>query len=276
MTLGELLDAAMALLRRRAVPLLLAAAVLAIVEQLVLAPLRAMAFLTPPYYGPAEEHVGTWWAVVAAGFGFETAIVTLLGSLAAAAAVPSLLGRDVRDRELWRRVRPVATVPLAVVLGFLGAVGAFLGFVPWLVVFGLFGLTAPALVIDRAGFPIGRSAALAVRAGMRGFWILLAAYLTWFAVRFALGAGWTQLAAFVTGSEPARAWWLGPLAWGLANTVAYAALACVSAVLLIDIRVRTEGLDIAISRTRSRGGDDAAPLRRPAAKGPGEPMEHAR
>ena len=96
---------------------------------------------------------------------------------------------------------------------------------------------------------------------MRGFWILLAAYLIWFAMRFALGAGWTQLAALVTGAEPEPApGGSAPLSWGLANTVAYAALACVSAVLLLEVRVRTEGLDIAISRTRSRGGDDAAPL----------------
>jgi hypothetical protein len=147
-----------------------------------------------------------------------------------------------------------------VTIGLAGAVGAFFGLVPWMLVFGLFGLTAPALVIDRAGNPLGRSAGLSVRSGLRGFWILQVAYLTWFAVRFALGAGWTQLASLVTGAEPARVWWLGPLAWGLANTVAYAALACVGAVLLLDIRVRTEGLDIAISRIRSRGGHAAAAL----------------
>jgi len=260
MTLGELLDAAMALLRRRAVILLVASAVLAAAEQLALAPLRAAAFAGPPYYGPAEDHLRAWWVLVATGFGTETAIVTLLGSLASAAAVPALLGRDVPDRQLWRRVRPVGTILFSVLLGLLGAAGAFLGFVPWLIVFGLFGLTAPALHIDRAAVPIGRSAVLAVRSGFRGFWILLTAYLTWFAVRFALGAGWTGLASFVTGAEPQRVWWLGPLAWGLANTVAYAALACVSAVLLLDIRVRTEALDIAIRRTRSRGGDEAAAL----------------
>ena len=260
MTLGEVLDAAMVLLRRRARLLLLASAALASAEQLLLAPLRGLAHLSPPFYGPAEEHIGRWWMVVAAGFGFETAIVTLLGALAGAAAGPALLGRQVRDRELWRRSRPVAAFLLAAMLGILGAVGAFFGLVPWLVIWGLSGLTAPALVIDRAANPLGRSAGLAVRAGMRGFWILLAAFLTWFTVRFALGAGWTGLAAFVTGAEPGRQWWLGPLAWGLANTVAYAALACVSAVLLLDVRVRTEGLDIAISRTRSLGGDDAAPL----------------
>jgi hypothetical protein len=260
MTLGELLDAAMALLRRRALPLLCAAAVLAVLEQLALAPLRRIAFLSPPFYGPAEDHVTAWWTVTSLGFGSEILIITLLGAYAAAAARPALLGRDVRHRDLWRQTRPFPTLAAAIVLGAFGALGALAGFVPWLLILGFFGLSAPALVIDRSGFALGRSAALAVRSGMRGAWILIVAYVTWFAVRFALGAGWTELASLVTGAEPEFAWWLAPASWALADTFAYAALACLSAVLLLDIRVRTEGLDIAISRTRALGGDDAAPL----------------
>jgi hypothetical protein len=260
MTLGELLDAATVLLRRRALPLLGASALLALAEQLVLAPLRAAAYLSPPYYGPAEGHFAAWWTVVALGFGLEILSITLLGALAGAAAGPALLGRAVRHRDLWRRTRPVATVVTAVTLGAIGAVAAFLGLVPWIIVFGLFAMSAPALVIDRSRHPLGRSAGLAVRAGLRGFWIVTTAYVTWFAVRFALGAGWTELASFVTGADPQYAGWLAPAGWALADTVAYAALACLGAVLLLDVRVRTEGLDIAISRARSRGGDDAAPL----------------
>jgi hypothetical protein len=198
--------------------------------------------------------------VTALGFGSEILIITLLGALAAAAAGPALLGRSVRDRELWRRTRPAATIATAITLGALGALGALFGFVPWLMVLGFFGMSAAALVIDRTGNALGRSAGLAARSGMRGFWILIVAYLTWFAIRFALGAGWTGLASLVTGADPKVAWWLAPISWALADTVAYASLACVGAALLLDVRVRTEGLDIAINRTRSQGGDDAAPL----------------
>lgn len=260
MTLGELLDAATALLRRRALPLFAASATLAAGEQLVLAPLRAAAYLSPPYYGPAEQHVGAWWTVTAIGFGTETAAITLLGALAAAAAGPALLGLSVRDRHLWRRVRPVATGLAAVLLGAAAAVGAFLGLLPWLLVFGFCAMTAPALVIDRARNPVGRSTVLAARSGLRGFWIVLVAYLTWFAVRFALGAGWSALTGMVAGSAPSYQSWLAPVSWGLANTIAYPALACVTAVLLLDVRVRTEGLDISISHARSRGADGARAL----------------
>nr|BFE75634.1 hypothetical protein GCM10020092_089350 [Actinoplanes digitatis] len=51
MTLGEALDAAISLLRARAVPLLAAAAVLALLEQVLIVSLRTAAFATPPYYG---------------------------------------------------------------------------------------------------------------------------------------------------------------------------------------------------------------------------------
>src|SRR5918997_1617161 len=130
MTLGELLDAAMALLRRRALP-----------KQRPPAPRGRPASLPPPYYGPAEEHVTAWWTVVSIGLGLELLIVTLLGAPAGAAAGPALLGRAVPHRQLWRRTRPVATVAAAVTLGAIGAVGAFLGFVPWIIAFGLFGMT---------------------------------------------------------------------------------------------------------------------------------------
>jgi hypothetical protein len=262
MTLGELLDSAMSLVRQRALLLLSAAAVLAVAEQLVLAPLREAAGLSAPYFWPSGS-VGVWWALIALGFAMEATIITLLGGLAAAAAVPALLGRQVRDRALWRAGRPPSTVAAAVLFGGACGVAAFMGFLPLIFVYGLFGLAAPALVIDRAGNPfsaLARSARLASRSGLRACWIRLVAYLTWFAIRFALGAGWIALLLTFSGTNPQWLYWATPIAWALANTVAYASLACVDAMLLVEARIRSEGLDIAISRARSRGEDEAAAL----------------
>jgi hypothetical protein len=259
MTLGELLDAAMTLLRARALPLLLTAGVLAALEQALLVPLRRAAAASPPLYGPARHNFGAWWTLVAAGFAAEGFIICVLGALAAVAAGAALIGRPLRHRELWTRVRPVTTLLAAVVLGVACGAAAFAGFVAWIFVYGLFGLVGAVLVTDRTGF-FGRSARLAVRGGMRGGWTRLAAYLTWFAVRVVLGAGWAAVLALVTGGRPDWLAWLAPAAWAAANTVAYAALGCVDAVLLLETRIRTEGLDIAISRARSRGEDEAAAL----------------
>ncbi|GGQ79388.1 hypothetical protein [Couchioplanes azureus] len=259
MTLGELLDAAMTLLRARALPLLLTAGVLAALEQALLMPLRHAAFAGPPLYGPARDSLGSWWVLVAAGFAAEGFIICVLGSLAAAAAGPALIGRPVRHRELWGRTRPVPTLLAALALGVACGAAAFAGFLGWILVYGLFGLVSAVLVIDRAG-SFGRSARLAARGGMRGMWTRLAAYLTWLAVRVVLGAGWVAVFAAVTGDQPGWLVWITPVAWGAANAVAYAALGCVDAVLLLETRIRTEGLDIAVARIRGRGEDPAAAL----------------
>jgi len=263
MTLGELLDAAMALLRSRALPLLVAGVLLGLLEQALLVPLRAAALVTPPYYGPARGHFGQWWSITSVGFASEIVILTLLGALAAAAAGPALLGRAVRHRQLWARTRPLSTVVVALFLGAVGLAGAVAGLVPWLLIYGLFSLAPAVLVIDRSGNPFGalwRSAQLTVRGGLRGFWTLICAYLTWFVIRFALGSGWVWVLTRLSGGEPAWLSWLTPAAWALANAVAYSALACVAAVLLLETRIRTEGLDIAIGRARGRGEDDSAAL----------------
>jgi hypothetical protein len=263
LTLGEVLDAAVSLLRARALPLLGTALVLTVLEQAMLAPLRGAAFATAPYYGPARGHFGAWWRLVAAGFAVETAVLVLLGALAAAAAGPALLGRTVRHRELWRRTRPVSSGIAAVLVGILCGAGFGLGMLPGLLCYGLSGLTAATLVIDRVGNPftaLRRSARLVGRGGLRGLWTLLIAYLVWFAVRLALGSGWAALLSLLTGGGLGLLDWLTPAAWALANAVAYAALACVAAVLLLDTRIRSEGLDISIARARARGEDDAAVL----------------
>ena len=132
-----------------------------------------------------------------------------------------------------------------------------------MILYGLFSLTSAVLVIDRSGNPFGalwRSARLTARGGLRGFWTLICAYLTWFVIRFALGSGWVWILTRLSGGEPAWLTWLTPAAWALANAVAYSALGCVAAVLLVETRIRTEGLDIAIGRARSRGEDPAATL----------------
>jgi hypothetical protein len=260
MTLGEVLDAAVTLLRARAVPLLALAGVLAAVEQVVLAPLRESVGASAPWFGPAQGQFGAWWVVFSAGFGFEAFIICVVGALAAAAAGPALLGRQVATRELWRRMRPLSTLAAAVVLGAVCAVAAFCGLVPWVFAAGLLGLVSGVIVIDRAGPNFVRAVRLAGRDQLRGLWTRMIAYGLWAAVRLVLGAGWVTALDAVTGSRPDWVPWLAPVAWWFADTIAYAALGCVDAVLLLETRIRTEGLDIAIGRARSRGEDEAGAL----------------
>jgi hypothetical protein len=266
MTAGEVLDAAVALLRRHAAPLLTLSLALAVVEQLLLSRLRTFAQISPSlYYWRINSEDIDWVPAVAAGLAGEAFIIAILGAYAGAAAGPALLGHRVRDRDLLRRTRPLAALLIALVLATLTFGAAVAGFLGVIFVYGLAGMSTVVLTVDRTANPftaVGRAVGRATRSGMRGVLLRLLGYLVWLAIRLALGSGWIIAAGTIT-SVAGWAWWLDwavPIAWAIANAVAYAALACLDAVLLLEIRVRTEGLDIAVNRARSLGTDPAAAL----------------
>lgn len=254
MTFGELLDTALALLRHRALPLFALAVPLAVVEQVLLYRLGADESLRTPLVLTVDAS----WQLAAVSVGTEAFIITMLGGYAAAAAVPALLGGPARHRELWRRSRPVATLVAALLTGLAASAGLALCFVPFLGVLLLCGLVAPALVIDRVSGPFhafARSVRLSARSGMRVGRCRLIGYLVWSAIRGGVGALWTA-APLGLGQQP----WVLAAAVVAANALAFSALACLDAVLLVEARVRTEGLDIAVGRARRLGADDHAAL----------------
>src|SRR3954452_8453808 len=98
LTVGELLDAGISVLRRDALRLLGLAAALAVAEQLLLLPVRSSVRLTPPQYIPDWwAGLGGFWIVLALGLGTEAVALTLLGAVAARSAVPALLGDEGTD-----------------------------------------------------------------------------------------------------------------------------------------------------------------------------------
>jgi hypothetical protein len=257
LTFGELLDAAVALLRSHASVFLGAALLLAAAEQAVLFPLRQLAAVGPTSFAPYSDRLGAYWLALAAGMGTEAAILAVLGGLTATAAGPALLGQRLRGREVVRgAVR--RTLPIAVVAasaGVMAGVAALAAMVPWVFMYGLIGLAAPALIIDRVGpgRAIGRSFVLASRATMRATWVRVGGYLSWLAIRLALGLGGGAALGLVL---PETDDWLAVtsvVTWLLVNTVAYATLACLDAVVYLETRMRTEALDIAIGRASRLG-----------------------
>jgi len=269
LTVGEVLDTATALLRREAAALLPAAAVLAVAEQAVLYPLRLAAGAVPPSYLPPGGPSWVFWLLIGAGLGTETVIVTGLGGLAGRAAVPVLLDRP-RSSRGGTRAGPLAL--LALVLGVVAGLAAVAGLLPWLAWYLFTGLAGPALLVERVAVPaagggpglarvpvsplaaLGRSFALVGRAGLRPGGIRLLGVLAWMAIRLALGlaAAALLLAVLPAGSRTAQGL-LTVAAFTLVNTIAYATLGCLDVVLLVETRVRVEGLDIAVARARSRG-----------------------
>lgn len=263
LTLGELLDAAVALLRGQAKVLLGAGFVLAVIEQAALYGLR-VGTARPPYLLPYDDRLDIYWLALAVGFATELVIITALGGLTAQAAGPALLGERVRIRPRNGRFGAVALIAgLAGVAGFLAAISCLL---PWFLLYAVVGLAVPALVIDRVSplRAVGRSVVLSCRGGLRGAAVRIAGYVAWGAVRIALGVGTLALISLAVDSlDDGTRWLIAGIAWALVNTVAYPALACLDAVLHLETRMRTEGLDIALSRAYATGRPPAANLALP-------------
>lgn len=254
LTVGELLDAAVLLLRRHAGVLIPAALLLAAAEQLLLHPLRVAAGAGPPGFAFQLGRLGPYWVLLAVGAATEAVAVLLLGNPAARAAGAALLGRTARPGELLRPAgaRPGATALLALGAGCTLFPLALFGPV-WAVGWALLGSVASALVVDRVAAhraPL-RSAALALRAGCRGAAVRLLGYLVWWILRVGLGLGvfyGLRAVGVVDLTDPAWAVPVSGAIWAAVNAVAYPALACLDAVLHLEGRMRTEGLDIRLSR----------------------------
>jgi MFS family permease len=254
MTIGELLDTALVLFRTRAWQLLGLGLVLATAEQALLYPLREAAQFGTDYI-PRRGHVAEWWAAVATGFGTEAAILAILGGLAAGAALPALLGRPVPRPRRRRGAIAAGIGTVAVVVGLACAAGITAFGVPWLIMYGVLGLAAPAVVVDRRG-PGGallRSLRLVFRSALRPAIIRLLGYLGWLMFRLALGLGAQAVLSLIPGLPGGAGNDLLPIiSWLLVNTLAYPILACLDVVLHLEARMRAEGLDITLGQALRR------------------------
>jgi hypothetical protein len=248
LTTGELLDAAVSLLRTRARTLLLLGLLASLIEQTVLFFMREYAQVVDGIW-PNEHRWGAFWLLLVVGAGTEALAIGLLGIVASAAA-PATLGAT----GPWR-VRRGAAIAVAVIVALISTCAAAI-VLPGPVVYLLLGLAVPAVVIERVGPGAGllRSVRLASRYGLRAGWIRLLGYLSWLLIRLAVGLGTVNLLKiFIDTNTAFTDHLVTSLGWLFVNAIAYPTLACLDAVLLIDTRVRSEGLDIALRRAHARG-----------------------
>ncbi|MPZ26423.1 MAG: hypothetical protein GEV12_08190 [Micromonosporaceae bacterium] len=275
LTVGELLDAAVALLRTRAPLLVGLGAVAAGLEQAVLFPLRRLADVDT-WYLPPDDRWPAWTLLVLVGFATEAAIIAALGAPAAAAAPRALLGPAAPPPEPGRR-RVAGTATVALLAGgscglavattygwpatfFLLSLGTL---ALWSAGYGLLGLAVPAVVIDRLGpvAAVRRSVVLSSRGLLRTGRVRVLAYLGWFVIRLAWGLGaLSVIGLFYSSPSTTTDNLLMALAYLLVNALAYPMLACLDVVLHLEARMRTEGLDIALRRSLHRGVDPTPAL----------------
>ncbi|WKU04302.1 hypothetical protein [Micromonospora sp. HUAS LYJ1] len=253
LTVGELLDSAVLLLRAGGRVLIPLGVLLAAGEQLLLYPLRRLADALPPVWWSDSGAFPLWWQLLAVGAAAEAVIVLLLGNPAARAAGAALLGRRAGVAELLRPAgaRWGVTLLLAPVVGLLMLIAALLG-PAWLVGYGLLGSVASAVVLDRVPglSAVPRAARVAARG--RAAAVRLLGYLGWWVLRVGLALGLffgVESLQLVDLADPGVRVAAAMLAFGAVNSVAYPALACLDAVIHLDARMRTEGLDIQLART---------------------------
>lgn len=257
LTTAEVLDAAVSLLRAYGGVLLPAGVVLAGAEQLALLPLRELASADPPAYLPTFDGSGAaYWLLLAVGCGTEATIIALLGGLSARGAAAEVLGRRLSSRQLLspRGGRLPAVILLAAAAGMVTFLTTLLGPL-WALGYAIVGLAVPALMIDRVGpgRALARGASLSGRAGARAGAIRLLGYLTWLIIRLVVGLGSLATLGWIGVDRGGWATVAGALIWPLVNALAYPSLACLDAVLHLETRMRTEGLDIWLTRAAKHG-----------------------
>ncbi len=270
LTVGEVLDAAAELVRLRAWPLLAVGVALALVEQAALYPIReAMGYhVVTGFAGDFEDAFGPAWLLLAVGFTFESAIIVILGVSAGrsmAADLSDTPGRPIEALKIvaahwWMLLLAPFTsglvfTVLTYLLGGMSAepgiaflLGLALGSL-WLIVFVLFGLTGAVSGLDRRVpfAALGRASALSFRGGMRVTWVRLLGFFAWALLRLGFSIGVLSLFDYVTFGETA-AFIVVTAGTVIANAAAYVFLAALDAAALAEIRFRTEGLDIWLSR----------------------------
>ncbi|MEE6257280.1 hypothetical protein [Plantactinospora sonchi] len=262
LTVGELLDSAVLLFRHQARTLLPVAVGLAASEQLLLYPLRLVAGVAPPGYLPDFDNLSAYWLLLAVGAACEITIIALLGNVAARAAGALLVDPGTPVRGLLRpagaRYGPsLAAAAIGGLLMFLAA----LVMPAWVVAVALLGGLTPAVVLDRVGpfRALGRSVSVALRISGRAAGIRVLGYLVWWILRVGLAIG---VFAGLDGVGLLDPTWIvpfGAVLWTAINAVAYNVLACLDAVVYLETRIRTEGMDIAIAQARRTGRLRTAP-----------------
>jgi hypothetical protein len=153
----------------------------------------------------------------------------------------------------------VLPIPLQV-LGIVLAV--FVTALCWAVAYGLLGLVTPAVVIDGYGpfAALGRSLGLSSRGFFRVGWIRILGYGGWLIIRLALAEAVVGVVTLVYTSPSSTVDnVLMGATWLIVNAIAYPILGCLDVALHLESRMRTEGLDIALTATLRRNTAGANP-----------------
>jgi hypothetical protein len=261
---GELLDGTFSTIRRNPRATVGLAALLVTLQQVISLAVQLGTNGLPTQVGVGDETESI--QALIGGFGGITSalvsavIAAVITGMLVVVVSEDVLGRRVSAAEVWRRIRPRLWPLLlaAAMAGILPYVGLLFLIIPGLILWALWALTTPALVLEGLG-PIAalrRSAQLAGPAlirvlGVRTLSVLIGLLIQ---VLIALPFGLIGVLIVVAGDgDPGSTATVAILALDVlgaivAGMITAPFLAGVLALLYIDRRMRAEGLDFVLRR----------------------------
>jgi hypothetical protein len=261
---GELLDGTFSTIRRNPRTTVGLAALLVTLQQVITLAVQVGTNGLPTQVGVGDERQSV--QVLIGGFGGITSalVSAVIGAVITGMLVvvvsEDVLGRRVGAADVWRRIRPRLWPLLlaAAIAGILPYVGLLFLLIPGLILWALWALTAPALVLEGLG-PIAalrRSAKLTGPALMRVWGVRTLSVLIGLLIQALIALPFALIGALivVTGDgDPGTTATVAILALDalggtLAGMITAPFLAGVLALLYIDRRMRAEGLDFVLRR----------------------------
>lgn len=256
LTLAEILDGAVRVIRRQPRLTLGIAALVACVQR-SFAILFEWAIGALPGTGSSDQPLSATTAATADALVLVLVVDAVLGlvltGLLAPVVAEAVLGRTLEGRGLSERLKPVAIrlAIAAVIVGVVPFIGLLL-LIPGVFLWGAFALTLPALVLERTTVrgAIKRSWQLSVPdwwrvTGIRALAVLIATVVSFvISVPFAIGADATRVGSGAFGIGGLILLAIGGV---IATAVTTPFVAGVLGLLYIDRRMRAEALDITLS-----------------------------
>jgi hypothetical protein len=259
---GELLDGTFSTIRRNPRATVGLAALLVALQQVIS---LAVQLGTNGLPTEVRDETPSIQALIGGFGGITSALVAaVIGAVITGMLVvvvsEDVLGRRVTAAEVWRRIRPRVWPLLlaAAIAGILPYVGLVFLIIPGLILWALWALTTPALVLEGLGpfAALRRSAQLAGPALIRVWCVRTLSVLMGLLIQVLVALPFGLIAALVvvTGdSDPGTAASVAILALEalggiVAGMITAPFLAGVLALLYIDRRMRAEGLDFVLRR----------------------------
>jgi hypothetical protein len=255
MTLSDILDGSYTIIKRRPRAVITAVAVIILPVNLLRAWLQSTAATTSSTESSALDAVytlasSTPFAITIAIYAINTLALFFLGGVVSSFVAAWYRGHDLSAGDALRASfrRTPAFVAAWALLSPLKALSYAFCFLPLAVTVTLFALTAPAITIEQIGPIAGikRSTQLIARRFLPSMGIVLLTGLVSTILRFALAA----IPLLISGLLPSPAdWILAAVGEGAAGLITTTAAVGASTLLYLDLRSRTEALDLELRAT---------------------------